>query len=88
VIDLLKVDYPPQLIRDLFNLTDAQINAALAYIEENRLQIDTEYQQVLQTGEEILLYWEDRNREHLSKIATMPHQPGQAAFWATLNQGV
>jgi uncharacterized protein (DUF433 family) len=57
VIDLLKVDYPPQLIRDLFNLTDAQINAALVYIEENRLQIETEYQQVLQNREEILLYW-------------------------------
>lgn len=31
VIDLLKADYPPKLIRDTFNLTDAQINAALSY---------------------------------------------------------
>ncbi|NCS05060.1 MAG: DUF433 domain-containing protein [Microcystis aeruginosa G13-11] len=35
VIDLLKADYPPKLIRDTFNLTDAQIDAALSYIEAN-----------------------------------------------------
>jgi hypothetical protein len=30
VIDLLKAQYPPRLIRDAFNLTDAQIDVALA----------------------------------------------------------
>lgn len=29
VIDLLKAQYPPKLIRDKFNLTDAQINMVM-----------------------------------------------------------
>ncbi|MDJ0621052.1 MAG: DUF433 domain-containing protein, partial [Calothrix sp. MO_192.B10] len=33
VMDYLKAQYPPKFIRDAFNLTDAQIHAALAYIE-------------------------------------------------------
>jgi uncharacterized protein (DUF433 family) len=44
VIDLLKVHYPPKLIRDTFNLTDAQLSAALSYIEMNQAQVEAEYQ--------------------------------------------
>ncbi|MCC5635191.1 DUF433 domain-containing protein [Nostoc sp. CHAB 5844] len=85
-IDLLKAHYPPKLIRDTFNLTDAQINAALSYIEANQAQIEAEYQEVLQTREEIRQYWEDRNRERLQRIAAMPHKPGQEAIWAKLEE--
>ena len=86
VIDLLKAHYPPKLIRDTFNLTDAQINAALSYIEANQVQIEAEYQQVLQTREEIRQYWEDRNRERLDRIAATPRNPGKEAIWAKLEE--
>lgn len=86
VIDLLKVHYPPKLIRDTFNLTDAQINAALSYIETNQAQVEIEYQEVLKNREEIRQYWEDRNRERLARIAAMPHKPGYEAFWAKLEE--
>ncbi len=65
------------MIRNKFNLTDDQINAALSYIEANRAQIETEYQQVLQTRAEIRSYWENRNRERFASIAMMLHKPGQ-----------
>ena len=74
------------MIRNKFNLTDAQINAALSYIEANRAQIETEYQQVLQTRAEIRSYWENRNRERFDRIAMMPHKPGQEALWAKLEE--
>ncbi len=86
VMDLLKANYPPKLIRDTFNLTDAQINAALSYIEANRVQIEAEYQEVLQTREEIRQYWEDRNRERLARIAVMPRKVGSEAIWAKLEE--
>ena len=86
VIDLLKAHYPPKLIRDTFNLTDAQISAALSYIEANQVQVEAEYQEVLQTREEIRQYWEDRNRERLARIAAMPHKPGKEAIWAKLEE--
>ena len=84
ILDLLKADYPAKLIRDTFNLTDAQINAALSYIEANQAQVEAEYQEVLQTREEIRQYWEDHNRDRFARIAATPHPPEQAAFWAKL----
>ncbi|MGG6263873.1 DUF433 domain-containing protein [Leptolyngbya sp. AN03gr2] len=86
VIDLLKADYPPKLIRDTFNLTDAQIASALSYIAANQVQVEAEYQEVLQTREEIRQYWEDRNRDRLAHIAATPHKPGQEAFWTKLEE--
>jgi len=86
VIDLLKADYPPKLIRDTFNLTAAQIDAALFYIEANSVEVEAEYQEVLRTREEIRQYWEDRNRDRLAQIAATPHKPGQEAFWAKLEE--
>jgi uncharacterized protein (DUF433 family) len=86
VMDFLKAQYPPKLIRDKFNLTDAQINAALSYIEANPTQLETEYQEVLQTRAEIRQYWEERNRERFARIAKMPHKPEQEALWAKLEE--
>ena len=86
VMDFLKAEYSPKLIRNKFNLTDDQINAAMSYIEANRAQIETEYQQVLQTRTEIRSYWENRNRERFDRIAMMPRKPGQEALWAKLEE--
>jgi uncharacterized protein (DUF433 family) len=86
VMDFLKAEYSPKLIRNRFNLTDDQINAALSYIEANHVQMETEYQQVLQTRAEIRSYWEERNRERLARIAMMPHKSGQEALWAKLEE--
>jgi uncharacterized protein (DUF433 family) len=84
IIDLLKADYPPKLIGDTFNLTKAQINAALAYIAANPGQIEGEYQDVLQTRAEIRHYWDERNAVRLAQIATTPRPPEKAALWAKL----
>jgi uncharacterized protein (DUF433 family) len=86
VMDFLKAEYSPKLIRNKFNLTDDQINAVLSYIEANRDRLETEYQQVLQTRAEIRCYWEERNRERFDRIAMMPHKPGKEALWAKLEE--
>ena len=86
VMDFLKAEYSPKLIRNRFNLTDDQINAAMSYIEANRDRLETEYQQVLQTRDEIRSYWEERSRERFDRIAMMPHKPGQEALWAKLEE--
>ncbi|MBD2058304.1 DUF433 domain-containing protein [Oculatella sp. FACHB-28] len=86
VMDFLKAQYPSKLIRDKLNLTDTQINAALAYLETNRTQVESEYQEALHVREEIRQYWEERNREHFAKTATVAHKPGQEALWAKLEE--
>lgn len=68
------------MIRDTFNLTDAQIEAALSYIQANQVQVEAEYQEVLQNREEIHQYWEERNRERFAQIAEMPRKPRQEVW--------
>ncbi|BAZ09366.1 hypothetical protein NIES4071_11740 [Calothrix sp. NIES-4071] len=86
VMDFLKASYPPKLIRDKFNLADEQINAAMSYISANAAQLEAEYQEVLQTREEISQYWEEKNREHFEQIATTPRKPGTEALWTKLEK--
>jgi uncharacterized protein (DUF433 family) len=86
VMDYLKAQYPPKFIRDIFNLTDEQISAALSYIDLHQAEVEAEYQEVLQTAEEIWRYWEERNREHFARIAAAPPRPGYEAVRAELQE--
>ncbi|NEP59762.1 MAG: DUF433 domain-containing protein [Symploca sp. SIO2G7] len=86
VIDFLKAQYPPLLIRDKFNLTNAQIEAALSYIEVNQAQVEAEYAEVLQTRQEIHQYWENHNRQRFAQIAAMPRKPEHSVLWAKLEE--
>jgi uncharacterized protein (DUF433 family) len=84
IMDHLKDDWPPHLIRDWFNLTDVQIQGVLDYIEAHREEVEAEYQQVLQEAAETEQYWREYNREHLAKIAVLPPDPGQEEIRAKL----
>lgn len=84
VMDYLKADYPPKFIRGLFNLSDDQINAALAYIDNHRAEVEAEYQIVLKEAEELRQYYEERNRDLIAQLATKPPKPGMEAAWEKL----
>lgn len=86
VMDYLAAQYPPKFIRSLFNLSDAQINAALAYIQANRTEVEAEYQIVLKEAEELQKYYEEQNHELVAKIAKMPPPLGREAAWEKLQQ--
>ncbi|WP_177176164.1 DUF433 domain-containing protein [Trichormus sp. NMC-1] len=84
VMDYLKAQYPSKLIREKLGLNDEQVNLALAYIDAHSAEIETEYQEFLQTAEEIRQYWQEQNRERFAKIAAMPTKIGQEALRAKL----
>lgn len=84
VMDYVTAQYPPKFIRGLFNLTNEQINAALTYIQENRAEVETEYQIVLKEAEELREYYEKRNRDLIARLATKPPKPGMEAAWEKL----
>ena len=84
VMDYLKAQYPPKLIKEKLGLNNEQIDSALAYIKTHRAEVETEYQECLQTAAEIRQYWEERNRERFAKIAAMPPKPGQETLRAKL----
>jgi len=84
VMDYVTAQYPPKFIQGLFDLTEEQINAALAYIETNRVEVEAEYQQVLKEAEELRQYYEEKNRELIARIAAQPPKPGTEAAWEKL----
>jgi uncharacterized protein (DUF433 family) len=84
LMDYIHAGYPHSLIRNKFYITDEQFSTAMSYIKSNYAEVEAEYQIVLQQAEEIRQYWEERNRERIAQIPTMPPKPGQEAAWAKL----
>jgi uncharacterized protein (DUF433 family) len=79
IMDYLKQEYPRKYIRDIYDFTDEQVDAILAYIEANREAVEEEYQEMLRMAEEIRQYWEEKNRDRLAKIAASLPTPGYEA---------
>jgi uncharacterized protein (DUF433 family) len=84
VMDYVVGQYPPKFIQGLFELTEAQINAVLAYIEANRSEVEAEYQQVIRETEELRQYYEERNRERVDRISSLSPPLGMEAAWEKL----
>ena len=84
VMDYVTAQYPPKFIQGLFELTEDQMNTALAYIEANRATVEAEYQQVLKEAEELRQYYEEKNRDLIARLADQPPKPGQEAIRAKL----
>ncbi|TVP64888.1 MAG: DUF433 domain-containing protein [Leptolyngbya sp. LCM1.Bin17] len=84
VMDYVISQYPPEFVQGLFELTEAQLKAALAYIEANRSEVEAEYQQVIRETEELQQYYEEQNRERVARISTSLPPPGLEAAWEKL----
>jgi uncharacterized protein (DUF433 family) len=84
VMDHLLAGWTPQLIQNWLPLTEEQLNAALAYINANRTEVEAEYQTVLKETQELRKYWEEKNRDRLAQIAKIPPKPGQEEIHAKL----
>jgi uncharacterized protein (DUF433 family) len=86
IMDYLKDEWPAHLIQNWFNLTNEQMQGALDYIETHREEVEREYQQVLADADEVRRYWEERNRERFTQIATLTPPPGKEAAWKKLQE--
>lgn len=84
VMDYVTAQYPPKFIQGLFELTDAQIEAAIHYIETHRMEVESEYQQIIKEAEELRQYYDEQNRERIARIAAQQPKPGTEAAWAKL----
>lgn len=83
-MDYVTAQYPPKFIQGLFDLTEEQINTALAYIEAHRAEVEAEYQQVLKENQELQKYYEEQNRERVARSAAKTPKPGTEAAWEKL----
>jgi len=79
VMNYVTAQYPPKFIQGLFELTEEQINAALAHIEANRAAVEAEYQMVLKEAEELRLYYK-KNVISLPNLHLNPRNPDKKLF--------
>ena len=86
VMDYTTAQYPPKFIQGLFELTAEQMDAALAYVEANRADVEAEYQRVLNDAEKLRQYYEVQNQERVARINTLPPPPGLEAAWEKLQR--
>lgn len=84
VMDYVTENYPPKFIRAMLGLTDEQVAAALFYIETHRAEVETEYQFILKEAEELQQYYEEENRDRVTRIAAKPPKPGREEIRAKL----
>ncbi len=84
VMDYLKAGWTPKLILGWLRLTQAQLDAAISYLNNHYSEVEAEYQEVLQTAQEIREYWEQKNRERFARIAALPPKPGKEAIYAKI----
>lgn len=77
VMDHIKAGWPAKLIRNWLPLTEAQLQAALSYIDAHRSEVEAEYQTVVQIAQENQEYWQQKNRDRLVYVASLPPKPGQ-----------
>lgn len=73
-------------IRVHFEFTQVQWEGILAFIDEHRELVETEYEEVVRTAEENRRYWEDRNRERIAWIRAQPPPPGKEAIYEKLRK--
>ena len=86
LMDYLKANWPTPQIKNLFKLTDDQMEGVLRYIDEHQSEVEAQYQEVLKSAEKNRAYWEERNRERLLAIAKLPPSPGKEAIHAKIKK--
>jgi uncharacterized protein (DUF433 family) len=84
VMDHLNAGWTPKLILNWLPLSEMQLEAALAYIEAHRSDVEADYQAVLQSAQDVRAYWDEQNRDRLAEIAKIPPRPERAALHAKL----
>ena len=84
ILDYVKANQPPEVIREHFRLTVRQTEEVLAYIEQHAVEVETEYQRIVTQADENRQYWQQRNAQRLADIAAHPRNPAHEAIWQKL----
>lgn len=84
--DHFRAGWPPQLIKQWFDLSDQEIADVVGFRESHRAALEDEYQEVLQNAEQHRRYWDDQNRERLNRVDQESVSPEIAAKRALLEE--
>ncbi|RLC14439.1 MAG: DUF433 domain-containing protein [Deltaproteobacteria bacterium] len=86
IMDYVRAEEPPEVIRDHFRLTIRQTDNVLNYIRTHYDEVEKEYRRIVAQAEEIRQYWSERNRKRFAEIAERPRNPEHKKIWAILDE--
>ncbi|MBF0118946.1 MAG: DUF433 domain-containing protein [Desulfobacterales bacterium] len=72
IMDYIKDNEPPEIIRDHFRLTIKQTADVLNYINTHYDEIDKDYQRISKQADENKKYWTERNKDRFTEIYQKP----------------
>ena len=72
IMDYIKDNESPEVIRDHFHLTIKQTSDVMNYIHTHYDEVEKEYERILKQSEDNRKYWSERNRERFAQIALKP----------------
>lgn len=86
LMDYVTAGWSAEQMYEALSLSRQQIDAALAYIEAHRREVEADYRRILQRARAEQAYWEERNRERTERIRREPPPPEKAALVARLRK--
>lgn len=72
IMDYVRDNEPPEVIRDDFRLTARQTADVMDYIRTHYDEVEEEYRKILRQADEIRQYWSERNKDRFAEIARNP----------------
>lgn len=78
IMDYLRAGWPPHLIRHWLDLSEAQIEQALQYIDTHRPGFEAEYAEVVGQAQARERFWRERQRQRQAQAVDRPTSPVQA----------
>jgi uncharacterized protein (DUF433 family) len=80
ILDYVLDQWPSHLIADELGLTQKQIDAALAYIQNHKAVVMDEYAQVLRRAEKLRQYYTEHNRPYSERAQSLSDTPERRRF--------
>ncbi|MFW5811049.1 MAG: DUF433 domain-containing protein, partial [Thermodesulfobacteriota bacterium] len=75
IMDYVRANEPPEVIRDHFRLTIKQTDDVLRYIKTHHDEVEKEYFKIVAQSEANRRYWYARNKKRFDEIAKNPRNP-------------
>jgi len=86
IMDYLRANEPPEVIRDHFHLTIKQTDDVLKYIKTHYDEVEKEYLKIVSQSEKNRRYWYERNRKRFDEIAKLPRNPEYKKVWDKIDE--
>ncbi len=71
ILDYLEAGWTPRLIAVRLNLAPQKIDAVMDWLNAHRQQVEQEYRQVDEDARSARAYWENRNKEKLTRLGKL-----------------